>query len=34
MDIDPALGYTVGKRLTSLFCRQYKSALEAFKTSI
>jgi CRP-like cAMP-binding protein len=33
MDIDPSMGYTIGKRLSSLFCRQYKSALEAFKTS-
>ena len=34
MDIDPAMGYTVGKRLSQLFCRQYKAALEAFQTSL
>ena len=34
MDVDPAMGYTVEKRLSQLFCRQYKSALEAFQTSL
>ena len=34
MDIEPAMGYTVGKRLSRLFCLQYKAALEAFKTSL
>ena len=33
MDMDHALGYAVGKSLSRLFCRQYKAALEAFKTS-
>ncbi|MDP6107803.1 MAG: cyclic nucleotide-binding domain-containing protein [Candidatus Brocadiia bacterium] len=33
MDMDPALGYAIGKSLSRLFCRQYKTALEAFKTS-
>ena len=33
MDIEPALGYAIGKSLSRLFCRQYKAALEAFRTS-
>ena len=33
MEIEPAMGYGIGKRLSLLFCRQYKAALEAFKTS-
>jgi CRP-like cAMP-binding protein len=33
MDIDPALGYVIGRSLSRLFCRQYKAALEAFKAT-
>ena len=33
MDLDPALGYSVSKRLSSLFCLQYQAALEALRTN-
>ena len=33
MNLDPEIGYSVNRRLSSLFCRQYRTALEAFKTS-
>ena len=33
MKLDPAAGYAITKRLSSLFCRQYQAALEAFKTN-
>ncbi len=33
MNLDPAIGYAVTKRLSSVFSRQYQAALEAFKTS-
>ena len=32
MNIDPAIGYPVNRRLCSVFARQYQAALEAFKT--
>jgi CRP-like cAMP-binding protein len=33
MELDTSMGYSVGKRLSLLFCGQYKGALEAFRTS-
>jgi len=33
MELDTSMGYSVGKRLSQLFCGQYKGALEAFRTS-
>ena len=33
MDLDTSMVYSVGKRLSLLFCGQYKGALEAFRTS-
>ena len=34
MNIEPAIGYPVHKRLSSIFYRQYQSALSAIKTSV
>ena len=33
MNLEPSIGYPVSRRLSILFCRQYQSALEAFKLS-
>jgi CRP-like cAMP-binding protein len=33
MEIDTSLGYVIGRSLSQLFCRQYKSALDAFKAA-
>ena len=33
MDLYPGIGYPVNRRLSSLFCRQYQAALEAFKVN-
>ncbi len=33
MNLDPAIGYLVVKRLSVVFCLQYQAALEAFKTN-
>ena len=32
MDLEPAIGYPVNKRLNSVFWHQYQAALEAFKS--
>lgn len=34
MNLEPAIGYPVHKRLSSIFYRQYQSALSAIKTSV
>ena len=31
MNLDPAIGHSIHKRLSALFCRQYRAALETFK---
>ena len=33
MNLQPAIGYAISKRLSYVFCRQYQAALEAFKTN-
>jgi CRP-like cAMP-binding protein len=33
MNLDPSFGYPVNKRLSSVFCRQYQAALEAYRSS-
>ena len=33
MELDPRIGYPIHKGMSSVFCRQYQSALDAFKTN-
>lgn len=33
MNLDSAIGSAINKRLSSIFCRQYQAALDAFRTS-
>ena len=33
MNLQPAIGYPISKRLSHVFCLQYQAALEAFKTN-